>query len=389
MAEHAKKFSASSADRWVRCAGSVNAVEGIEQTTSIYAEEGTKAHEYAAQKLDWFITDHMVEKKDQWDISLEDSVYLQKYTDYILHLYQEAGGIFNDSVNLLGKTKNNNSFLYIEQQLNYANLSPKDYDTKDDFFGTADAIIYDENTKTLHVVDLKWGKGVRVDYEENYQLICYAIGAVNEYSWLYEIENVELHIVQPRMNNIGNVKLTIAELQEYAEKFKQAIQAALQPDAKRTPHDKACKFCPAKLTCPALLELTKNAVISNFEKLELSDDDYRYILDNSDLISNFIKSVEEKTYNKLVAGGSLEGYKLVQGRSTRKWTEDAEEALKDSLGEAAYSKKLIGVTEADKKIPKEVMEELTQKEIGKPLLVKQEDKRQELIINETLTILEA
>ena len=400
MAEHAKKFSASSADRWVRCAGSINAVEGIEQTTSVYAEEGTKVHEIAANSLiKWHnslkeftydelwgtYSDLLSDIVATYDTTLShDLDNLETYLYYIASEFEEI---------IDGDTQGNNlkphGFLAIEQKVNYSNLAPQGYDTTNDFFGTADAIIYDELTRRLHVIDLKWGKGVKVEVEENYQLICYAIGAMNAYGWLYDIEWIDLHIVQPRMNNTKSIYFGVEKLLEYEKLFKQAIQAALQPDAKRTPHDKACKWCPVKATCPALLELTKNAAISNFEKLELSDDDYRYILDNSDLISNFIKSVEEKTYNKLVAGGSLEGYKLVQGRSTRKWTDDAEEALKGSLGEAAYSKKLIGVTEADKKIPKEVMEELTQKEIGKPLLVKQEDKRQELIINETLTILEA
>ena len=360
MTIHAKKFSASSADRWVNCAGSVNACEGIKQTSSAYAEEGTKIHEIAAQTLNSNFLDRLAYNGE---LSEEDNAYLMQYYSYITTI----------------EDKCDKSFIKVEQKVNYSNLAPTDYDASNDFFGTADCIIYDEDNKTLHVVDLKWGKGVKVEVENNYQLICYALGAINEYSWLYNIEQVVLHIVQPRMNNFCYVTLALQDLRDHLFILKGAVQRALQPDAVRTPHDKACKFCPAKNICPALLDLTIN--VSAFSKLELNDDDYKYILDNSDLVINFIKSVEEKIHNKLLVGGNLDGYKLVQGRSTRKWIDGAEERLKNSLGEAAYNKKLLGVTEADKIIAKELMEELTQKETGKPSLVKQEDKRKELKIN--------
>lgn len=231
MSEHAK-LSASGSERWILCPGSVKAEEGLPEKLNPYAEEGTLAHEVAAKILNGY------EIEDDIPSDMLDNV--KKYIDYI------------------EKYAVGESVTYIEERVDFSYVAPGG-------FGTADCIISDEYNGILHIIDLKYGKGVPVYAEDNTQLELYAIGALNKL-WKSNVIpcpyiKVYLHIVQPRINNYSWVSLTIEELAARSQYLCSRALEALKPDAKRIPSEKACKWCKAKPTCPAIYEFIDHNIL--------------------------------------------------------------------------------------------------------------------------------
>ena len=371
--KHAK-LSASGSSKWLNCAGSVEAESKIPNKQSVYAEEGTLAHELA-------------------DICLKKQLEAKKYIGYDVLYAPEKSGIITEEMAkfvqeyidyvLAHETKN--SQLYTEDRVDFSNIVP-------DGFGTMDAAILDYDTGICHIFDLKYGKGVQVDAVENTQAQLYALGFYNELKCLDVIKSFKIHIVQPRIFNYSSWEITLDDLVKFGQYASKKANEALAPNAPRTPGEKQCQWCNAKATCPALKKHTEDIILSSFENLNeskltelkhdiniLADNDLKLILDNKNLIEDFLKSVEQHIYDRVLNGEKFEGYKLVEGRSNRKWVDNAEEILKNKLGEDAYEKKLIGITAAGKKLKKDEIEELTYKPEGKPQLVLDSDKRKEII----------
>lgn len=388
--KHAK-LSASGSSKWLNCAGSVEAESKLPNKSSIYAEEGTLAHELADICLKNYIESIFGSKPYVTHIPLdikykspldrigetikcesdgkvistivtdEMAKFVQEYIDYVL----------------AHETKN--SQLYTEDRVDFSNVVP-------DGFGTMDAAILDYDTGICHIFDLKYGQGVSVDAVENTQAQLYALGFYNELKCLDVIKSFKIHIVQPRIFNYSSWEITLDDLVKFGEYASKKANEALAPNAPRTPGEKQCKWCKAKATCPALKKYTEDTILSTFEDLnkdimtnKLNDEQLKLILDNKNLIEDFLKSVEQYIYGRVLTGEKFEGYKLVEGRSNRKWVDDAEKVLKNKLGEDAYEKKLIGITAAVKKLKKDEVEELTYKPEGKLQLVPDSDKRKEVI----------
>ena len=144
----------------------------------------------------------------------------------------------------------------IEQRVDYSDWVPGG-------FGTADAVVL--RGQTLHVIDLKYGMGVRVDAEENPQGMLYALGAYSCYSMITDIEDVVISIVQPRLDHISEWKINTRDLLKWAELAKQRAEATQEPDAPRQPGEKQCRFCKAKATCEALYDYTAKVLGSEFD----------------------------------------------------------------------------------------------------------------------------
>ena len=374
MTKKHAKLSASGSSKWLNCAGSIEAESKIPNKQSVYAEEGTLAHELA-------------------DICLKKQLEAKKYIGYDVLYAPEKSGIITEEMAkfvqeyidyvLAHETKN--SQLYTEDRVDFSNIVP-------DGFGTMDAAILDYDTGICHIFDLKYGQGVPVDAVENTQAQLYALGFYNELKCLDVIKSFKIHIVQPRIFNYSSWEITLDDLVKFGEYASKKANEALTPNAPRTPGEKQCKWCNAKATCPALKKHTENTILSSFEDLnekdptskgniftnQLNDEQLKLILDNKNLIEDFLKSVEQHIYDRVLNGEKFEGYKLVEGRSNRKWVDDAEEVLKNKLGEDAYEKKLIGITAAGKKLKKDEVEELTYKPEGKLQLVPASDKRKEV-----------
>jgi hypothetical protein len=281
---------------------------------------------------------------------------VQQYVDYINSL------LCPDSV------------LKIEQRVEFTDYVP-------DGFGTADAIIFKPDG-TVHVCDLKYGQGVSVSAENNTQGQLYALGVLQEFGAFMNITRFEIHIIQPRKDNFSSWRVELTDLQAFGEYVIDRAKAAFEPNAPRTPSEKACRWCVHKANCVELHNYTSQLIEAEFDMIptanevpKLSDERKAEILKNKGLIELFLKAVEDSVFQQISQGQEFKGYKIVEGRSIRRWTNNAEAELAKRLGDDAFTKKLIGITEAQKHLGKEVVDSLTEKPSGKPTLVPETDKR--------------
>jgi len=363
--KHAK-LSASGSSKWINCPGSIEAESKVAKKQSVYAEEGTLAHELAdtclKKRVDasTFIGKTISCESDGKVLSTvvdkEMAKFVQEYLDYVLSF----------------ETKN--SQLYTEDKVDFSNIAP-------DGFGTMDSAILDYDTGVCHIFDLKYGQGVEVSAIENTQGQLYALGFYNELKCLDVIKSFVIHIVQPRKWNFSEWEISLKDLVAFGEFAKKKAQEALKPGAKRVPGYKQCEFCAAKASCTALDKFTQEIISADFDNLDevdsesVTDERVKLILDNKKLIESFLSAVETRAFERLVAGEMIPGYKLVEGRSNRKWIDDAEAKLIEKLGDEAFEKSLIGITAAEKKLNKKEVNDLTYKPPGKLTLAPESDKR--------------
>ena len=249
MTAHAK-LSASGSEMWLNCAGSINAQIGYESKTSRHALEGTFAHEVA----DICLTDKIApfsmvgsvicisenEKSYKHTIKKEMADYVQQYIDYI-KLYQTA-----------------ESILYTENKVDFSNIVP-------DGFGTLDSAVYRPEDNTLHIFDLKYGKGVEVTAEKNTQGMLYALGMINDMDWIYDFNDIVIHIVQPRIPSFTHYKTTKTELLEWSKYVSERANLALTDNAPRTAGEKQCLWCLAKNDCETLKKYRFNQIVADFD----------------------------------------------------------------------------------------------------------------------------
>lgn len=359
------KLGASNAHRWLECSGSVKAEQGLVDKASSFAYEGTCAHELAELALnadcepsDW-IGKALVENSE-WVVDEDMASYVSVYTDYVRSMSKGA-----------------DDTLY-EQRVSYSDWVPEG-------FGTADAVIIKGDT--IHVCDLKYGKGVQVDADNNPQGMLYGLGAYSEFGWLSDFKTVKISIVQPRLDHISEWSISVKDLLKWAEWVSQRAELALSDNAERTPGEKQCRFCKAKGSCPALMKYTEDIIMADFDDLDdlpspdtLTQDQIRRVLEHKGLIEGWLSSVETVVRERLENGEDFQGFKLVEGRSTRQWGDENEAAtaLNDLLGDNLYTRKMISPAQAEKILKRDqrsVLEDLIVKPSGKPTLVPESDKR--------------
>ena len=363
MATLHAKLSASGSERWMKCTGSVKAEENFPETTSIFAEEGSAAHELAelCLKNERMAQDYLgqvLPENDAFIVTQDMADYVQQYIDY---------------VRSLGGTQ------FYEIRVDFSEWVHEG-------FGTSDAIVIKDNT--MHVIDLKYGKGIKVYANDNSQARLYALGAYYMFDGIADIKDIVVSIVQPRLDHIDvSDPISVEDLMKFGEYARIKAEEALSSNAPRVAGEKQCQFCKAKATCPEQRRLVEQTMLAAFDQLDeaplvdkLSDDDLRQALDNKKLIISWLDAVETRVMDKLTSGEGFTGYKLVEGRSLREWTDEqvAASTLTELLGEEAYSKKLISVTQAEKVLGKAkagVLSELVSKPAGKPTLAPESDKR--------------
>ena len=360
MIAHAS-LGASNAHRWLECAGSVKAEIGLPNTSSVFALEGTTAHDLA--ELTLTTTDGALDLfADQ-----EMAEFVRIYTDYVRSLSDAA------------------DLVLIEQRVDYSDWVPKG-------FGTADAIVL--NGDTLNVVDLKYGIGVPVYAEDNPQGMLYALGAYAEVNHIAEIKNVVITIVQPRLDHISEWSISVEDLLRWAEYATQRAEATQEDDAPRNAGEKQCRFCKAKHNCGELFRHTEAILLTEFDNIDelpnvdtLTDEQMGKVIASKVLIEGWISAISTHVTDRLEAGAGFTGYKLVEGRSTRRWHDDesAEFRLRELMGaEKSVTTKVISPTQAEKILGakrKDEVSEMIVKPAGKPTLVPDSDKR--LAINVT------
>jgi hypothetical protein len=222
----------------------------------------------------------------------------------------------------------------------------------------------------------------KVEIIENYQLLLYALGALAHSKIKPEaITKIRLHIVQPRINYSDYWELSKDELYIWGGWFKAKAEAALAPNAPRTPSEGGCKYCKANSTCPALYNVIKE-VLNLMTKDKITLEESKYILDNSKLITNFLNKVEEDVYSRLIGGNEFPGYKLVNGRNMRKINPEKEGYLIEILGEKAYNKSLLGIGQLEKMLDAETLSSVIYTTTSSPVLAKETDKRTAINLDE-------
>ena len=237
---------------------------------------------------------------------------------------------------------------------------------------------------TMHVIDFKYGKGVEVSAEQNAQMMIYALGALEWAGLMYNIEKIVMTIIQPRLGGISSSELTVGELTGWAEAvLRPRAAAAYSGDGWFQPGEETCRFCKASGSCKAQAEYFLGLFDENPNVEILTLADKGKLLQKAEGLKIWLAALEENVYEGLMSGKEIEGWKLVAGRSTRKYTDEEEiyARLKAKRYKARdlFDKKLIGITKMEKLLGKQKMAELIgdliEKPEGKPALAPASDKR--------------
>lgn len=363
MTKHAI-LSASSSSRWMACPPSLRLTEHLPDETSSFAQEGTDAHELCA---------YLVEKtlgRSARDPTNELTYYSQEmqdcaqdYCNYVMEQIGAAKGYSRDPTVL------------IEQRLDFSKWVPEG-------FGTGDCIIVADNY--LHVIDYKHGLGVLVEAENNSQMMCYALGALDLFDSIYDISTITMTIFQPRRHNVSRFTITKEELLVWADNDLSS-KAKLAFEGKgELASGKHCQFCKLKSVCRKRAE--DNLALARMEFADpttLDNVDIAEILPKLDPLIAWANDIKAYALEQAKEGNNISGFKLVEGRSNRKFTnlETVVEKV-EALGLSPYEQKLLSVTAMTKLLGKKQFDSLLGEHVikptGKPTLVPDDDSRQEL-----------
>lgn len=321
MSDHSR-FSPSAAHRWLRCTFSITAPP--DDRGSQYADDGTRMHEAAAKLLtgerDWLTTT---------GLSSEEIDVVSEYVDRVKEAAE--GGE-----------------LYVEQRVDFSDTLGQE-----GCFGTVDALIVKGDT--LRILDLKTGRGVRVEPEDNEQLMLYALGALEVHGLVHDLRFVELTIVQPRLDNVSSWLVSVEHLQEFGEKARAVVAQINDGVLDYAPSEKACRFCTLKATCPALQQQVAEVTAAEFEDLTtVSPPQLADLFARVGMVEDWCKAIRQAVFDELAAGRDVPGYKLVEGRKgARQWADAAaaEATLKGMRlkQDEMYEMKLISPATAEKR----------------------------------------
>lgn len=363
-------LSASSAHRWLHCTGSPLLEKEFPDTTSVYAQEGTLAHELCELKLKKYTTvmpkgtytraHNKIMKSELWQSEMEGTS--ETYLEYVKEIMLSC---------------EISPAVLIEKRVDFSRYVPEG-------FGTADCLILAGDT--LHVIDYKHGKGVVVNAGHNPQMMLYALGAMSELSLLYRFEFVHMTIVQPRVNNISEFTMTADELRDWGESVvKPKAEAAMSGNGEFEAGD-WCRFCRAKQQCKTRYESND----SLYPELSAQHDPRlitlaelgEYLKRGKDMAA-WLEDMKEYALSESLAGADVPGWKAVEGRGSRAFT-DTDEAvdilIKNGIDESVlYERRVLTLAQMEKAVGKkafgEIVGNLVVKNPGKPTLVEESDKR--------------
>lgn len=369
-------LSASGASRWINCTPSAKLEDEYgERKTSVYAQEGTLAHELAELYIRHDVL-HNIEEPD-FERRLEEIMSDEMFSEEMLDVIPTYTDYCAAQLNV-AKTNSPYAIMEIEQKLDLTKFVPES-------FGTADCII--ANDGTLEIIDLKYGKGVHVYADWNKQLMLYGLGALQEYSTMFDITNVRLTIVQPRIDNISSWEISFDELNNWAEnELKPKAQLAFSGKGELNAGD-WCKFCAVRNQCRKLYEQQMEIAKHEFaDPALLTDDEIADIVRRTPKLIDWANSVAEYAQEKAInENKQWPGLKLVEGISRRKWID--EDQASDTIfarcpelsEDEIFNMKLKPITAIEKIVGKkrfaEILGDIVVKPQGKPTLVPSEDKR--------------
>lgn len=363
-------LSASGSHRWLTCTASAKLEAQFPDTTSDAAREGTLAHELAEGKVrNKFYPDDFTSRKlgalrrkcqknELWQDEMDG--YTDDYADEIYRMalgYETAPSV------------------YVEKRVSFESWVPGG-------FGTADCIMVTPDT--IHVVDFKYGKGVPVDAFENPQMMLYALAAYDRYKILYPFVKARMTIIQPRLNSISDYECSLEDLLKFGDVAKAAAEEALPGEGTFNPEPEACRFCRAKAQCRARAEAnTKMAPAAGKLPPLISDAEVGDYLKLGEDVAKWLKDLQEYALSACLDGAEIPGWKAVEGRGTRAWTD--QEAAFAAITAAGYDEALLyerkplTLAQVEKVTGKKAFEEIAgayfEKTTGKPALVRDTDKR--------------
>lgn len=371
MADHAI-LSASGAHRWLACTPSARFELQFPKSTSAYAEEGTLAHSVAELTTRFYLgeidentyEDKLAELSKSSYFTDEMLEHAESYAKFIMERLAEAKKVCADPVVIL------------ESRLDFFKYVPEG-------FGTGDCLIIAE--PVLDVIDYKYGKGHRVEAEGNPQMKLYGLGALAEYEPLYDIQTVRMTIFQPRLSGVcDSAELSVKELKTWrAKTVKPRAKLADKGEGEFAPSEEACRFCRAKAHCKARADKNLALFDESPDPLTITAEEAGMILAKADDIEGWLKDLRELVSKALTAGEEVAGWKMVEGRSNRRFLDEDQvvEAMKAAGYDEAllYERKIITLTKMEKdfgkKVVGEILKDLIVKPQGAPTLAPEKDKR--------------
>ena len=354
-------LSASSSDRWIHCPPSARLAENYPDVRSDFAAEGTDAHslcEYRLKAALGLDAEDPIENLTWYNEEMEDCA--SAYASYVLELVEEA------------KRSGSTPTVLIEQRVDFSRWV-------NDGFGTADCVVIANGI--LNIVDYKHGKGVEVSAEENPQMKLYALGALEIIDYIYDIDEIQMTIFQPRKSNVSVYRISKDALLTWADSTLTEQAKLAYEGLGDFSCGEWCRFCKAKAECRE--RANANLELAKYEFQDpalLTDAEVADILGKVDALTVWASDVKEYALQQAVSGKEWTGWKLVEGRSNRKYTNEAIVASTvESAGFDPYERKVLGVTAMQKLLGKTRFEELLstyiEKPQGKPTLVPESDKR--------------
>lgn len=365
MPKHAY-LSASASHRWLACPPSAKLCANITVQTSEYAQQGTDCHELCAylveKALGRAVTDP-TENLTFYDAEMQNCA--EEYRNYVLEQIEAAKEFCKDPQ------------VMIEQRLDFSRWV-------ENGFGTGDCVIVAD--EVLQIIDYKHGLGVLVsagdeEHGGNSQMMCYALGALEAFGDIYDINQIKMTIFQPRRDNVSTYTISKDELLKWADEIlAPTAQLAYVGEGEFIAGDH-CQFCKVKATCRKRAEYNLELAKYDFEMPATLDDiEIAAILAKVDEMISWGNDIKEYALQQAQSGVHFDGWKIVEGRSNRKFTDEAAVAFKvKDAGYDPYEKKLLGITAMStllgKKKFEELLGELVYKPPGKPALVPESDKR--------------
>lgn len=361
------RFSPSAAKRHIECTPSLLLEEQFPDNVSQFAEEGTAGHALA---------EHLIKKYLKIRSKRPTSDY---YTDELVEAVDDYVSFIKEQIEL-AKSACEYPVFNVEKRVDVSSYA-------DNCFGTADMVIVTDNV--VRIIDLKLGKGVPVYAENNYQLMIYGLGVLEEYEMLYDIQSVWLTIHQPRLQNVSSWKISAEELKKWGEEVlrpKAALALSGDGDFVAGEH---CHFCRAKNQCRARAKENLRLAQLEFKKAPLlTDDEILEVLSKADELAKWAADIYSYAQDEAINNGKVwNGYRLVRGRTNRKYTDEGD--VIKAANEAGYNdifkKSLIGIADMEKLMGKkkfnDILGDLVYKPDGKLTLVPESDKREAVSIS--------
>ena len=362
MAKHAY-LAASASDRWLHCPPSAKLCAEAEDVGSPYAQQGTDAHSLCEHLLLMALgreSKDPTEDLTWYDQEMQDAA--EGYRDFVMEQVEDAKQFCPDPM------------VCVEQTLDFSKWVEHG-------FGTGDCVIVADDL--LHIVDFKYGVGVLVDAADNPQLKCYALGALDTFSDLYDIRRVKLSIYQPRRDNADTWEIGVDDLMVWAEDTLAPIAKLAYDGEGEFAAGDHCMFCKVKATCRKRAEYAMELAAYDFtDAPTLDETEIAAILPQIDALVSWASDIKDYALAQALSGTAYPGFKIVEGRSNRRYTNpEVVASIVEKAGYDPYEKKLLGITAMQRQLGKKQFDSLLggyiEKPQGKPVLAPVTDTRPE------------